>query len=52
MTSRKILDKISINSFIKRQKNLKKRILFPNDITSSIVKHSLNKSEENLKHNL
>ena len=52
MTSRKILDKISINSFTKRPKNLKKRILFPNDITSSIVKHSLNKSEENLKHNL
>ena len=52
MTSRKMLDKISINNFSKRQKNLKKRILFPNGVNTTIAKQNLNRSEENLKHNL
>ena len=52
MTSRKMLDKISINNFSKRPKNLKKRILFPNGINTTISKQNLNRSEENLKHNL
>ena len=52
MTSRKMLDKISINNFSKRPKNLKKRILFPNGVNTTIAKQNLNRSEENLKHNL
>ena len=52
MTSRKMLDKISINNFSKRPNYLKKRILFPNGVNTTIAKQNLNRSEENLKHNL
>ena len=52
LTGRKIIDKITINNLTRSQNCLKKRILFPNTIDTSIKKENLNKSEENLKHNL